>query len=90
MWNDRTNDKQAAYSATAQYIMNDQWVYKIGYAATTESDNGNDDDSQAITGRLGYLLPSTYLFLDVRNYDMVGSSKDDDGTRVLLGAEYYF
>lgn len=100
MWNDRTDNKQNAYSVTAQYIMNDKWVYKIGYAATDDADKAVDRDgdgvlttdtaSQAITGRLGYLLPSTYLFLDVRNYDMLGNSEKHDGTRVLLGAEYYF
>lgn len=100
MWNDLTDNKQDAYSATAQYIMNDKWVYKLGYAATNDADKAVDRDdngvftkdtaSQAITGRLGYLLPSTYLFLDVRNYDMLGNSDEHDGTRVLLGAEYYF
>ncbi|MDD1792491.1 porin [Enterovibrio sp. ZSDZ42] len=90
MENNLTNDDQDAYSATAQYVIDGTWVLKAGYAATSESKLGNDDDSQAITGRLGYLLPSTYLYMDVRSYDMNGSDEAADGTNILIGAEYYF
>ncbi|WP_028024742.1 porin [Enterovibrio calviensis] len=90
MENGLTNDDQDAYSATAQYVIDGTWVLKAGYAATSESKLGNDDDSQAITGRLGYLLPSTYLYMDVRSYDMNGSDEASDGTNILIGAEYYF
>ncbi|WGW01119.1 porin [Vibrio sp. YMD68] len=95
MQNNRTDDSQDAFSATAQYVIGGQWVLKAGYAATSESDKkikskGADDSSTAITGRLGYLLPSTYLYADVRNYDMLGDTKGDDGTRFIVGAEYYF
>ncbi|MDF2185596.1 porin [Grimontia hollisae] len=90
MENGVTNNDQDAYSATAQYVIDGTWVLKGGYAATSESKLGTDDDSQAITGRLGYLLPSTYLFLDVRSYDYNGSDETDDGTNILIGAEYYF
>ncbi|USH03153.1 porin [Grimontia kaedaensis] len=90
MENGVTGDDQDAYSATAQYVIDGTWVLKAGYAATSESKLGNDDDSQAITGRLGYLLPSTYLYMDVRSYDMNGSEEKNDGTNILIGAEYYF
>lgn len=85
---------QNAYSATAQYTLNGKWVFKAGYAATTKSDaakaKGTDDSDVAITGRLGYILPSAFLYMDVRDYDMNGSASKDDNTRLLLGAEYYF
>ncbi|MEZ8027998.1 porin [Enterovibrio norvegicus] len=90
MENGLTGDDQDAYSATAQYVIDGTWVLKAGYAATSESKLGNDDDSQAITGRLGYMLPSTYLYMDVRSYDMDGSTEKNDGTNILIGAEYYF
>ncbi|EGU40017.1 porin [Vibrio scophthalmi] len=91
MKNDLTNNDQDAYSATAQYVIDGQWVLKAGYAATNESKLAKEDDSStAITARLGYLLPSTYLYMDVRNYDMKGDDKSGDTTNVLLGAEYYF
>ncbi|MCC4798979.1 hypothetical protein BCT30_21750 [Enterovibrio norvegicus] len=90
MDNGLTNNDQDAYSATAQYVINGTWVLKAGYAATSESKLGTDDDSQAITGRLGYILPSTYLYMDVRSYDYNGSDETDDGTNLLIGAEYYF
>lgn len=90
MSNDLTDNDQDAYSATAQYIINGQWVLKAGYAATSDSSDGNDDGSTAITGRLGYLLPSSYLYMDIRSYDMKGDDKEGDGTNILLGAEYYF
>ncbi|MEZ8082089.1 porin [Enterovibrio norvegicus] len=90
MENGLTGDDQDAYSATAQYVIDGTWVLKAGYAATSESKLGNNDDSQAITGRLGYMLPSTYLYMDVRSYDMDGSTEKNDGTNILIGAEYYF
>lgn len=83
-------DKQNAISATAQYVLDGTWVFKGGYAMTSDSDKGDDNGDTAITGRLGYLLPSTYLYADVRHYDMNGSSEASDGTRLLLGMEYYF
>ncbi|WP_406732795.1 porin [Vibrio scophthalmi] len=91
----KEND-QDAYSATAQYVIDGKWVLKGGYAATSETANGGYDDSAtAITARLGYLLPSAYLYMDVRNYDMpadkIGEDeKAGDATNILLGAEYYF
>ncbi|AMG29931.1 porin [Grimontia hollisae] len=100
MENGVTNAEQDAYSATAQYIANGQYVFKLGYAATTDSDNKvgytQDDSDTAITGRIGYLLPSAYLYFDVRNYDMASYNKDDKKfeenktTNFLIGAEYYF
>ncbi|MGR6862175.1 porin [Aliivibrio salmonicida] len=79
---------QDAISATAQYVLNNQWVFKGGYAMTTESDDGVDDNDLALTARLGYLLPSTYLYIDSRNYKMDNS--DDWANSILVGAEYYF
>ena len=100
MWNDLTDNQQDAYSATVAYMMDQTWVYKLGYAATTDADKAVDRDgdgiftkdtaSQAITGRVMYLLPSTALYFDVRNYDMLGNSDAHDGTRFMFGAEYYF
>ncbi|PSW11115.1 porin [Photobacterium rosenbergii] len=100
MWNDRTDNQQDAYSATVAYMMDQTWVYKLGYAATTDADKAVDRDdngvftkdtaSQAITGRVMYLLPSTALYFDVRNYDMLGNNEEHDGTRFMFGAEYYF
>ena len=93
---DGADDDQDAYSATAQYVIDGQWVLKAGYAATSKSSNGGYDDSAtAITARLGYLLPSTYLYMDIRSYDMPAAKKDGndkagDATNILLGAEYYF
>lgn len=91
MQNDLTNNDQDAYSLTGQYIIDGKWVLKAGYAATNDSANAKvDDASTAITARVGYLLPSAYLFMDVRDYDMEGDKNKDDGTNLLLGAEYYF
>ncbi len=88
------DNDQDAYSATAQYVMNGKWVFKAGYAATSKSKAakaaGNDDADVAITGRLGYLLPSAYLYMDIRDYDFDGNDKSKDNTKLLLGAEYYF
>ncbi len=94
-----TNLTQDAYSATAQYILDSTYVFKLGYSATTDTDGRamklSDGDS-AITGRLGYLLPSAYLYLDVRNYDMATVDATTSAidkmktTNFHLGAEYYF
>lgn len=89
---DKGDNSQGAVSATAQYVFDGQYVVKAGYAETFESDNATmDDGDRAITGRLGYILPSTYFYFDVRNYDM-NNSKDGNtkATNFLLGAEYYF
>ncbi|MGL5407635.1 MAG: porin, partial [Shewanella sp.] len=92
MNNDLTNAEQLAYSATAQYIMNNQWVYKVGIAGTNDAEiDGKkkaDSSDLALTARLGYLLPSTYLFIDSRNYKMDGADGFD--MNILVGAEYYF
>lgn len=79
---------QNAYSATAQYVLDGKWVFKGGYAATDDADGKKDSGDLAVTARLGYLLPSTYLFVDSRNYQMDNS--DDWINAVLVGAEYYF
>ncbi|AYC05781.1 MULTISPECIES: porin [Vibrio] len=89
------SNSQDAISVTAQYVI-DKVVLKAGYAQTMDSDKGSvrngefvkDDGSQAITARLGYLLPSTYLFIDSRNYKMNGADGFD--MNILVGAEYYF
>lgn len=100
MENNLKNLTQDAYSATAQYILDGTYVFKVGYAATTDSEgdashhNLKDGDA-AITGRLGYLLPSAYLYFDVRNYDMISTKdgaidKETKTTNLHIGAEYYF
>lgn len=91
MKNDLKNNDQDAYSFTAAYQLNPDWFIKAGYASTSESANAKvDDGSTAITGRVGYLLPSSIIYVDVRDYDMKGDDKTDDATNVFLGAEYYF
>lgn len=91
--------KQNAYSLTAQYILDQSYVFKVGYAGTTDSKGKTytyDDADKAITGRLGYLLPSAYLYFDVRHYDMARNNAIEDEftkskeTNFLIGAEYYF
>ncbi|MEZ9526037.1 porin [Enterovibrio norvegicus] len=79
---------QNAYSATAQYVFNGQWVLKGGYAATDDADGTNDTGDTAVTARLGYILPSAYMYLDSRNYKM--NNADDWNNYVLAGMEYYF
>ena len=87
-------NSQDAISATAQYVLNSKWVFKGGYAMTTDADQANGDVAKgdtgdvAVTARLGYLLPSTYLYIDSRNYKM--DNADDWSSSVLVGAEYYF
>ena len=88
-------NNQWAWSTTAQYVHNGKWVYKVGYAGTSEADIAGqgkkaDTEDTAITARLGYLLPSAYLYTDVRHYNMNGNDKTDDATRLLMGVEYYF
>ncbi|MGR6834720.1 porin [Aliivibrio wodanis] len=84
---------QDAVSATAQYMLNNQWVFKAGYSMTTDADQDKgavkkeDTGDTAITARLGYLLPSTYLYIDSRNYKM---DNKDWTNSILVGAEYYF
>lgn len=91
---------QDAVSATAQYVLNNQWVFKAGYSMTTDADKDvlksdgstvamkkEDTGDTAITARLGYLLPSTYLYIDSRNYKI---DNKDWTNSILVGAEYYF
>ncbi|SMY33271.1 Chitoporin precursor [Photobacterium malacitanum] len=89
------DNSQWAWSTTAQYVYNGQWVYKVGYAGTSEADIAGkgkqaDTDDTAITARLGYLLPSAYLFTDIRHYNMNGGTEGGDSTNLLMGVEYYF
>ncbi|PSW63155.1 porin [Photobacterium kishitanii] len=88
-------NSQWAWSTTAQYVYNGQWVYKVGYAGTSEADIAGkgkqaDTEDTAITARLGYLLPSAYLFTDIRHYNMNGGTESGDSTNLLMGVEYYF
>ncbi|MEH0742913.1 porin [Vibrio cholerae] len=78
---------QNAYSATAQYVIDSKYVLKAGYAATDDADGTTDTADQAITARFGYLLPSSYWYIDSRNYEFDGG---DWAHRILLGMEYYF
>jgi len=91
MNNELADKEQMAYSATAQYV-NNSWVYKLGLAGTTDSETKGKTDKDtadlAVTARLGYLLPSTYLFMDLRNYKM--NNADSFDNNLLIGAEYYF
>ena len=84
--------KQTAYSATAQYVLDGKWVFKAGYSATDDAkvDGKKQADTEdlALNARLGYLLPSTYLYVDSRNYKMDNSSNWTNA--ILVGAEYYF
>ncbi|MDN3682115.1 porin [Vibrio tapetis subsp. quintayensis] len=84
---------QNAYSATAQYVIDSTYVLKAGYAATDDADGIKDSADQAITARFGYLLPSSYWYIDSRNYKL--NNKDNSyegkwGHRILAGMEYYF
>ena len=87
MENDLTGDSQDAFSATGQYMITEKLLVKGGYAMTTDSDVSDTGD-EAINVRMGYLLPSTYLYIDSRNYQM--NNADGWDHNVLVGAEYYF
>ncbi|MCG3726449.1 porin [Vibrio cincinnatiensis] len=91
MENDLNDGEQMAYSVTGQYI-NNSWVYKLGVSGTNDAKlDGNkqaDTKDLAVNARLGYLLPSTYLFMDLRNYKM--NNADGFDNNLLIGAEYYF
>ncbi|MBN8132159.1 porin [Vibrio vulnificus] len=80
--------KQNALSTTAQYVIDGKWVLKAGYAATDNATGDSKSSDTAVTARLGYILPSAYLYLDSRNYKMNEAS---DWTKAILaGVEYYF
>jgi len=84
---------QNAFSTTAQYVIDSKYVLKAGYAATDDADGIADSGDQAITARFGYLLPSSYWYIDSRNYKM--NNEDNKyagewGHRILAGMEYYF
>ena len=97
---DKGENSQWAYSATAQYIAGGTWLYKVGAAVTSDAElNGvkkENSSDLAVTGRVGYLLPSAILYTDVRYRDMDGDNevnKDGDPidtTNIFLGVEYYF
>jgi len=84
---------QNAFSTTAQYVIDSKYVLKAGYAATDDADGIADSGDQAITARFGYLLPSSYWYIDSRNYKI--NNEDNKyagewGHRILAGMEYYF
>ncbi len=85
---------QGAFSATAQYVNNGTWLYKAGFAMTTDAEIDGKDKKEsgdmALTARVGYLLPSAIIYSDIRHYDMNGNLEGDDMTRFMLGIEYYF
>ncbi|MEI8609610.1 porin [Enterovibrio sp. Hal110] len=84
---DNDGQTQDAVSVTGQYMLTDKALVKLGYASSSDTDGAVDGD-EAINARFGYLLPSTYLYIDSRNYKNNGS--DDFHNRILIGAEYYF
>lgn len=83
---------QWAYSATAQYVADGTWLYKLGLAYAAEADladnAGDNTEDLAVTGRVGYLLPSAILYTDVRYTDKDAGASE--GTNIHLGVEYYF
>ncbi|MEI8609614.1 porin [Enterovibrio sp. Hal110] len=94
---DNDGQTQDAFSVTGQYMLTEKALVKVGYASSSDTDNAIDKDGvaatvedgdEAINVRFGYLLPSTYLYIDSRNYKHNGS--DDFHNRILIGAEYYF
>ncbi len=89
MHNGVADDDQGVLSATAQYVVDGTWLFKAGYSDAGDTDKIANSGATAITGRVGYILPSLFLHVDVRNYSFDGD-KDSDHTRVLLGAEYVF
>ncbi|WP_434997742.1 porin [Vibrio scophthalmi] len=90
-------NSQDSISASAQYVTGN-WLFKTGYSKAFEADKDvevvdgvfNKAEAQAITGRVMYMLPSTVIYFDVRNYDLNGDDESGDGTRTMLGMEYYF
>ncbi|KII80460.1 porin [Vibrio renipiscarius] len=92
-----TGNSQDSVSASAQYVTGN-WLFKTGYSKAFEADEDvevvagvfNKAEAQAITGRVMYMLPSTVIYFDVRNYDVNGDDDSGDGTRTMLGMEYYF
>ncbi|MCF8779652.1 porin [Vibrio sp. IRLE0018] len=78
---------QNAFSTTAQYVIDSKYVLKAGYAMTDDAKGTKDTGDTAVTARFGYLLPSSYWYLDSRNYSM---NDGDWGHRILAGMEYYF
>lgn len=84
---------QNALSATAQYVLDGKWVFKAGYSATDDADGIDNSGDTAVTARLGYILPSAYMYIDSRNYKMNTKKNAYDGdwaNYVLVGMEYYF
>lgn len=85
---EKGNVGQNALSATAQYVIDGKYVLKGGYAATDDADGKKDSGDVALTARFGYILPSAYMYADLRNYKM--NNADDWSNYLLLGMEYYF
>jgi len=90
---DTATDKstQNAFSTTVKYLLNNKVEFKAGYAMTTDAEidgvTKHNSGDQAITGRIGYLLPSTFLYTEVRNYKMNGGTKRFN--QVNLGIKYF-
>ncbi|HHI5408868.1 membrane protein [Vibrio metoecus] len=100
--NGLTDNGQDSVSASAQYVTGN-WLYKLGYAHAFDTDKTvetevkkdspkvkNNGEATAITARVMYMLPSYVIYFDVRNYDLNEDIKVSDGTRTMLGMEYYF
>ncbi|MEZ9231871.1 porin [Vibrio amylolyticus] len=84
---------QNAISATAQYVIDSKYVLKAGYAATDDAKGTDNTADTAISVRFGYLLPSSYWYIDSRNYKIANKDNGystDWANRILLGTEYYF
>ncbi|PMJ90471.1 porin [Vibrio sp. 10N.261.55.A7] len=84
---------QNAISATAQYVIDSKYVLKAGYAATDDAKGTDNTADTAISVRFGYLLPSSYWYIDSRNYQIrteANGYSGDWANRILLGTEYYF
>ncbi|WP_337221251.1 porin [Vibrio cholerae] len=94
--NGLNDNGQDSLSTSAQYVAGN-WLYKVGYSHAFETDKKvvtdgveNNGEATAITGRIMYMLPSYVIYFDVRNYDLNEDIKASDGTRTMLGMEYYF
>lgn len=95
--NGLNDNGQDSISTSVQYVAGN-WLYKVGYSnafdadkeITTKAGETHDGSATAITGRIMYMLPSYVIYFDVRNYDVNGKLDADDGTRTMLGMEYYF